>query len=99
MAVKIPPKTTLFFVTVDIIYSEQGAGKGSDLAKADQKGVMDLAVRLDIHAAKKHRQTSDGEDCGSEKLDVNSFHKSRFLLQRYNIKRRKSRPPPSNDYF
>ena len=76
MAVIIPPKcTTLFLVTVDIVYSEQGAGKGCDLAKADQKGVMDLAVRLDIHAAKEHRQTSDGEDSGSQKLDVNSFHK------------------------
>ena len=75
MAVKIPPKTTLFFVTVDIVYTEQGAGKGSDLAKADKQRVMDLAVRLDIHAAKKHRQTSDREDSGSQKLDVNSFHK------------------------
>ena len=50
------------FVFVRVVYSEQRAGKSSDLAEADEERFMDLSLRVDEDSAVKHDHSPDRED-------------------------------------
>ena len=62
---------------VRVVYSEQRAGKGCDLAEAYEERFMDLSLRVDKDSAVKHDHSSDGEQRGCEQLYVRVvFHGS-----------------------
>ena len=63
----------LFFLFVDVIDTEEGAGKGGGFAEGYKEGFVDLSLRVDEDAAEEQNQTSDGEDKGGYKLQV-VFH-------------------------
>ena len=49
---------------VNVIYSEQGAGKGGGFAEGYKEGFVDLALGVNEDATKEKNEASDGEDKG-----------------------------------
>ena len=52
----------LFFLFVNIVYSEKRTCKGSGFAEGYKQGLVDLSLRIDKDAAEEQNQASDGED-------------------------------------
>ena len=76
VAIKISPKCKIFcqqlstirqqllFLLIDVVYSEQSAGKGGGFAEGYKEGFVDLALGVNEDAAKEQYQTSYREDKG-----------------------------------
>ena len=57
---------TLFAILVNIVDAKQRSCEGGNLSKTDEKGLVDLSVRLNKDPAKEENQPAQGEDGGSE---------------------------------
>ena len=55
---------------IDIVYTEEGTGEGGGLAEGDEKGGVNLALRVDEDSTEEKDEASDGEDSCSEQLYV-----------------------------
>ena len=64
------------FFSIDVVYPEERACKGCNLAKADEERLMDLSVWLYEHAAEEHRQPSQGEHRRCDELYCLIIHKT-----------------------
>ena len=53
------------FVLINIVDAEEGAGEGAGLAKSDEEGGVNLALRVDEDATEEKDEASEGKDgCG-----------------------------------
>ena len=47
---------------IDIVDSEEGSGEGAGLAKSDEKGGVDLALRVNEDATEEENKASERKD-------------------------------------
>ena len=50
---------------IDIVDAEEGTGEGGCLAEGDEKGGVNLALRVDEDSTEEKDEASDGEEGGS----------------------------------
>ena len=67
---------------IDIVDAEEGTGEGGCLAEGDEKGGVNLALRVDEDSTEEKDEASDGEDKGCYELEV-VFHISQKLPKIY----------------
>ena len=73
-------RVNIIFEFVNIIYSEQGAGEGGEFTEGDEEGLMDLTLRVDVHAAEEENEPANGEDGGCQELyEVCVIHRRCFI--------------------
>ena len=64
----------LFLGAVDVIYSHQRAGEGGDFPERDEERFVDLSFGVDEDSAEEKYETSEGEDSGCQKLQVETHN-------------------------
>ena len=71
--------TKLVFLLVDIIDAEEGTGEGGGFAEGYEEGFVDLTLGVDEDTTKEEDKTANGEDGGSDKLEI-GFHDSSKII-------------------
>ena len=55
-------RVNIIFEFVNVVNSEQCAGEGGEFTEGDEEGLMDLTLRVDVHAAEEENEPANGED-------------------------------------
>ena len=50
---RVSVSVSMVFKFVNVINSEQGAGEGGEFTEGDEEGLVDLSLRVDVHAAEE----------------------------------------------
>ena len=69
----------LVFLLVNVVDAEQSTCKCRSLAEGYEEGFVDLTLGVDEDTTKEEDETANGEDGGSDKLEI-GFHDSSKII-------------------
>ena len=75
----------LSFLLVYVIYPEEGPGESGGFAEGDQKGAVDLALRVDEDATEEEDESAGRKDKRGYELEVNTHDKINFLARWHDL--------------
>jgi hypothetical protein len=64
---------------IHVVNSEQCTGEGGGFAEGYEEGFVDLTLGVDEYTTKEEDETANGEDGGSDKLEI-GFHDSSKII-------------------